>query len=85
MYQVIRQCGRHTIQQGKREIMQTIDGSKDEAIESMVSIYAKFHDSEYYPNEDLTEIRDETGRVIWEFGDEQIITPDFSYRVEEVE
>lgn len=85
MYQVVKVHGRHTIHQGKKEVKQIIEGSKDEAIGAMVSIYAKFHDSEYYPNDYLTEIKDETGRVIWEFGDDTIVTPDFFYAVEDLD
>jgi len=87
-YNITRTYRQHSVLAGS-EILEVFEGSFEEAVTRMVQLYAKYNDSEFYPNEDLTEIKDETGRIIWnktgiEWSDSVISTPDFFFSVTEV-
>ncbi len=95
VYNIVKHYGRHTIHQGKKEVLASIEGTWQDAVDLMIDTYAKFNDSDFFPNEDATStasvnsIKDETGRQIWRrtgdrWNDGVIVTPDFSYHIEEL-
>jgi hypothetical protein len=49
--------------------------------DALISIYGKMDDQNYFPNDDLTEIADCDGHIIWEEGDSNIDRGDCSYYV----
>jgi hypothetical protein len=59
-------------QNGKVKDSVEFEGERDGAINAMIDLYSKWFDQDYFPNDDLTEIKDCDGEVVWEKGDANI-------------
>lgn len=61
------------------EFMDMINANTAE--EAVLTVCQKYDDSNYFPNEDETEVADCDGNVIWETGDKSIDMGDYTYSV----
>lgn len=69
-HQIILTFANHTRQRGKSKILETITGSKSDAIEAIKNNWAEMFDDDYFDNGD--QICDACGNVLFEIGDERI-------------
>ena len=69
-HQIILTFANHTRQRGKSKILETITGSKSDAIEAIKNNWCEMFDDDYFDNGD--QICDACGNVLFEIGDERI-------------
>jgi hypothetical protein len=60
----------HTRQRGKSKILETITGSKSDAIQAIKNNWCEMFDDDYFENDET--ICDATGNILFEIGDERI-------------
>ena len=69
-HNIVLKFAEHTIQRGKTKILETITGSKSEAIEAIKNNWCEMFDDDYFENDET--ICDACGNVLFEIGDERI-------------
>lgn len=69
-HQIILTFADHTRNRGKSKILETITGSKSDAIEAIKNNWCEMFDDDYFDNGD--QICDACGNVLFEIGDERI-------------
>jgi hypothetical protein len=70
-HNIILTFANHTRQRGKSKILETITGSKSDAIQSIKNNWCEMFDDDYFENEDGM-ICDASGNILFEIGDERI-------------
>lgn len=69
-HNIILTFANHTRQRGKTKIIETITGSKSDAIEAIKNNWCDFYNDDYFENGET--ICDSCGNVLFEIGDDRI-------------
>ena len=69
-HNIVLTYANHTRQRGKSKIIETITGSKSDAIQAIKNNWQEFFNDDYFENDET--ICDACGNVLFEIGDERI-------------